>query len=528
VTLAKLGGPLFVLIMVLAIGPRLAAAGFNVWPHGDVLLDAAVADSLAERGVLMVPLVDARFYPIGRFGFGYPPDQHPPLWSVLGAAVRLVWADSYEALKLLSLVAGLLLLPAVYVCGRDLIGPGPGLFVAALCAASYLLIDFAGNGSSWGLLALLYVLFVWRAGCFPLSDRRNAILLGLIMGAGYLTNYPAVVLPLTYILLLLWWRLGPSQPPFPPPHLPISPSRHRLLPLATALVVALPWLVFSTATFGNPIWSQPLERQIGGGDKRVELVLQDGELVKRAVPIASPLDQRLRETARNLYGNVGFLVRQSFVVAPLVGWLALAGLVLLAQRAWHGTAGARLPLLVLAFFHAGLIVLWPTTKFRYLVPLFPLVALLGAWLLWQVRLSELRNVLAAVALGAVAFTSAWTYARIPSHTYYYDGGVVTDNFGGQGEIAYVEELRHLEQAAAAIRAAPPGAVLGPHALYAMARRPLVIGSNSYSREIVEHLVSRYGLRYLVAEPPRVAFFASFLPGRVLWQDDRFAVYQVAF
>jgi hypothetical protein len=83
------------LLLLLACLPRLAAVRFNAWPHGDVLLDAAIVDSLVERGELKVPLVDVRFYPIGRFGFGYPPDQHPPLWPLLGATLRLVWPNSY-------------------------------------------------------------------------------------------------------------------------------------------------------------------------------------------------------------------------------------------------------------------------------------------------------------------------------------------------------------------------------------------------------------------------------------------------
>ena len=60
-------------LLLLALLPRLAAVRYNVWPHGDVLLDAAVTDALATTGELKVPIVDVRFYPIGRFGFGYPP-----------------------------------------------------------------------------------------------------------------------------------------------------------------------------------------------------------------------------------------------------------------------------------------------------------------------------------------------------------------------------------------------------------------------------------------------------------------------
>ena len=520
-------GLLLAALLLLALLPRLAAVHYNVWPHGDVLLDAAVTDALATRGELKVPIVDVRFYPIGRFGFGYPPDQHPPLWSLLGLLPRLVWPSSYEALKLLSLAAGLLLVPAVYLVGRDLFGRGAGLFAAALCACSYLMIDFSGNGSLWSLLALLYVLFIWRLTSGSLGDWRNAVLLGLVMGTAYLTNYPAVVLPATLLVVVVgWWMAARRGVPncktelaFPTAHM-----RGALLAFALAGLLTLPWLGFNLATFGNPVWSQPLQRQLGGGDKQVEVVLQDGEVVKRLLPDADPLRDRPRSTVVNLYGNLGFLIRQSFVLLPFAGGFALAGLLALGLSAARGRAGPALPLVVLTLTHGLLILLWPTTKFRYLVPLFPLAALLTAGLLWRLQPKSLRRLLAGLALGLAAFTSVWTWARIPSHTYYYDGGVVEDNFGGQGEIAYVDDLLHLEVAAAAIQEQGPGTVLGPHPLYALAGQPLVIDSAAFGPEVARNLVERYTVRYIVADPLRIPFYAGLFPGQVIWQDEKYAVY----
>ena len=517
---------LLLVLFLLALLPRLASVGFNAWPHGDVLLDAAVTEAVVEQGRLLVPLVDVRFYPIERFGFGYPPDQHPPLWSLLGVPLHLVWADSYEALKLLSLLAGALLLPVVYLFGRDLWGEGPGLLAAALCGLSYLLIDFSGNGSLWSLLALLYLLFAWRLSCFPLRGWSNAALLGVIMGAAYLTNYPAVVLPLTLGALLVLERAlpGGGRPESDCSAGPERTTRAGLAALAVAGLVVLPWLLYNAALFGSPVWSQPLQRQLGGGDTQVEVMVGQEGVFKRPLVAADPLPERVRTTAYNLYGNAGFLIRQSFALAPFLAGFVLAGLVLLAVRCTRRSAAAERPLLLLTLAHGALILLWPTTKFRYLVPLFPLAALVGAWLLWQVRPPELRNLLAAVALGFAALTSLWTYASIPSHTYYYDGGLVEDNFGGQGEIAYVEDLRRLERAAAAVPAGGDGAVMGPHALYRMVERPLVIDSAGYSREVVEHLVRRYEVRYIVAEPERLEFYAGFLPGQTLWQGESYAVF----
>jgi hypothetical protein len=259
----------------------------------------------------------------------------------------------------------------------------------------------------------------------------------------------------------------------------------------------------------------------------VDILFEHGQLIKRNAVAADPLAQRLRTNAYNLYGNIGFLIRQSFVLAPFLGGFALAGGVMLSVAALRGGAGRELPLLLLLLIHSALVLLWPTTKFRYLVPLLPFAVLVATWLLWQIKPGEVRNLLAGVALALSCFTSVWTFASIPSHTYYYNGGVVTDNFGGQGEILYIEELRHLEAAAAAIRASGPGTVLGPHALYTLARQPLVINSSEYSADVLSHLVRQYAVRYIVAEPELLPRYAGLFSGRPIWQGSKFAVFELA-
>ena len=153
--------PILILLTVVGGLWRLASFRFNVWPHGDVVIDAAISESVAWHGQLLVPFVDVRYYPIERFGFGYPLDQHPPLWPLLG--VPLVWltGDGYVALKLVSLAIGVALIPLAYVALRRHIGAGPALFASALTAGSFPLVDFSGNGSLWVLLAGWYLAWLW-------------------------------------------------------------------------------------------------------------------------------------------------------------------------------------------------------------------------------------------------------------------------------------------------------------------------------------------------------------------------------
>jgi 4-amino-4-deoxy-L-arabinose transferase-like glycosyltransferase len=503
-----------VLLVLTAAGAawRLAAFAFNVWPHGDVVLDAAVAESVAMRGALIVPIVDVRYYPIDRFGFGYPMDQHPPLWALLGAPLALLVGDGYLALKLLSLLAGVVLVPLAYLACRPLVGQGPALLTAGLVAGSYPLVDFSGNGSLWILMAVFYLLFVWRVGGWGLDDRRNAALVGLLMGLAYLTNYPAVILPASLVVLHLL-RHGRA-----------SPSRAALagpaLSLLVMLAVVAPWLGHNAVLFGNPFWSQPLERSLAAGSRQVEYVQVGDEVLKRNLPSTEGATAILRAWAINLYGNVGFVARQLLILTPVLVGFFLAALL---------SSGARrrlAPLAVLALVHLALVLWWPTTKFRYLVPLLPLVFALGSWFLWELKLPAQRGPLVAVTVALCLFTNAWTFLKIPSHTYYYDGGLVQDNFGGQGETEFVEEARRLRAAADAILARGPGPILGDHILHSFTHQPLVVNSTAYPPDIVAHLVRKYGIRYVVAERAHGPSY-GFLGPTELWSDDRYVVLELA-
>ncbi|MHC4946231.1 MAG: hypothetical protein ACYTG7_24730, partial [Planctomycetota bacterium] len=97
-----------VLLLGLSILPEAPVA--PQLPRGDVAIDAAVAESLAdgkgfwtpwERGSLYRPVeeVDA---------FGFPADQHPPLWPLLGALIiRVIDTTPLRALEWASFAAHL-------------------------------------------------------------------------------------------------------------------------------------------------------------------------------------------------------------------------------------------------------------------------------------------------------------------------------------------------------------------------------------------------------------------------------------
>ena len=147
------------------------------------------------------------------------------------------------------------------------------------------------------------------------------------------------------------------------------------------------------------------------------------------------------------------------------------------------------------------------------------------WALWQLKPEPLRVRVAAVTLGLCLFTNAWTMLSIPSRTYYYNGGLVADNFGQQGERQFMEDVRHFRAAADAILVRGPGVILADHILGTFTRMPLVVNSTGYPPEIVAHLARTYNIRYVVIDHAYADRYAVLQPVPV-WSDDKLVVLEV--
>jgi uncharacterized membrane protein len=88
-------------------------------------------------------------------------DRHPPLhYVVLWGVVRTI-GDSEFAVRLPSLIAGTLVIPVLYLLGRDLYDRRTGLIAAAFGAASPLLIWYAQEARMYAFVTLFGLLAVW-------------------------------------------------------------------------------------------------------------------------------------------------------------------------------------------------------------------------------------------------------------------------------------------------------------------------------------------------------------------------------
>ena len=423
----------FLLILLFGAGIlfRVGAVYFNLpFLHGRWLYGNA-AQSLAERGDFKIATYDAseipHIYSVREKGGEFL--EHNPLWSILGAGIVLVSPlNGFEATQALSFLAGIAVLILIYRAGLELGGQGAALLSLGLAVFSYLLIDFSGNGSFYifqGVLYLLFLLVWWRE-----KSKKDTLLLGVIAGLALLLSHQTVALIFAYAAHLIFVK----RPGF---KLIFASLVLFLLP---AVLIYLPWGLRNYFFIGNffppadmyYVWDKL------GFARRI-----NGDIITYAPTLATYFELAKKVFTNWLPYNLYFINRQLFFLAPLVYIFALflASEVLFA-RWFRKLAGESfdklLPLFLIFGFHILISAAWPVTKFRYFVPMLPLVFLAGSyWITDFISNRRLKLLAAGSSFALLILLSIFTYFSTPSRTYFYGGTVTTDNFGSKGELEYI-------------------------------------------------------------------------------------------
>src|SRR3989338_3217608 len=225
---------------------RITAFQNNKYIHGDIWLNLSLVKSIVTEGRLVIPYPADKpyYYDPSRLG-GRFSDQHPPLWPMLGAAVMKVFNldNSFNALKLITLLSGVLLIYLAWLTGKTLFDDRVGLFAAALVTCSFLLIDYSANGALYILQANLYLLLILIN--YQIKDFKAYLLNGAILGIGYLLNYQNVILVLAVCLYYLMnFRRDLAGL--------IKAGLTTYLP---ALLIISPWLLANYYVFGDPFYN---------------------------------------------------------------------------------------------------------------------------------------------------------------------------------------------------------------------------------------------------------------------------------
>jgi len=350
---------------------RVLIAGEHEHPRGDVLLDVGTARSLAAGEGFGAGFTRGAFFDLFDTDSRVrdAADQHPPLWPLAGALLGPLAGSAFGGLKLASWLLGVLLILLVareadrLTEGWPAIPDGLPALAAALAALSFVLVDASANGSLYVAQACLVLLLPAVLG----APRPSVAAGGLLLGATLLLNHQATVLLPVPVLVL---ALAPAD------GRRLAGAGRGLAMVALALLVQVPWWWRNAQVFGHPLYSTNLAYVLQHAGVPASLLVEEGVPVLRFEGGMTPA--RWLAVARTwLLPNVLYVFSTgTFVWAGLLGVVAAAWtpLALGALAARHRRMLAHL--LVLALL-AGVSVLWPATKLRYLVPLTPLVVVVG-------------------------------------------------------------------------------------------------------------------------------------------------------
>jgi len=132
-------------------------------------------------------------------------ETNPPLYFALGWIWAHLFGNGAVALRSLSALAGTVLIPIAFLCGRELVSRRAGLVAAALTALSPFMIYYSQEAREYMLLAALCgASFLFFARAWHDSSTRNIVLWTVFSGLALLTHFFAGFLVAPEALFLLW------------------------------------------------------------------------------------------------------------------------------------------------------------------------------------------------------------------------------------------------------------------------------------------------------------------------------------
>lgn len=422
-------GHIFLLVAVL-IGVifRINSFNANIYLHGDVALYSDTVQHLAAgKGFLVDPnTTEPYFYSLVEKGGRLL--EHNPLWPLLGAP--LVWVtgmSGFTALKILSLLSGFVLLFFIYQFAKKIGGEKVAEFAVILSALSYSLIDYSGNGSFYIFQALLYLIFLSLV--MDIDKRLNVLWLGILLGLGLLLNQQTLAMFFALGLYLLFYYQGSVKEV-------VFKTAGKMFPiLGVMFLFYLPWGLRNLQQFGAFFYSIDVTnfwQKLG-----VENTIKDNVIY---YGITAETYKKLFKTIITFWfpHNLYFVNRKLFILAPLTYIFAFLFMIQMFFKESYPKLKKFLPLVFLIIFHFSISAVWPVVKSRYLIPILPLVFILGGYYIYNYLPKPKWQKIASVSATALLLIfSVLTYLATPARTNYYDGTITSDIFGKNGELDFV-------------------------------------------------------------------------------------------
>lgn len=504
------------IIITLGIFLRANAFFLNDLPHGDVNIDLGTARMWHEIGQLVTPVIAARPYiPPDPAIWGYPQDQHAPFWPLLGGFITFITQDAYIALKLLTFIIGIALIPTVYKVTNKHIGYDAALLATVCTTVSYVLIDYSGNGSLYMLQAMLMLLFVHFVA--DLHNYFQALLLGFVMGIGYLTNYQMVILPFSLALFTLYIIFNKT--------FTVAQLKQIAFAFMSSLIIISPWLIRNQLLFGDPLYNVNNAFVLTKLGAQGSLSIVDSYLVTELSTELFTWSVILTRVFSWTARNSAYMILRLFILASMAWPIVLWRTAHLAARKSRLDL-FEVPLIIVLALHIVLSCLWPVFKFRYFIPMLPLIFIWAGFTIYHTpKLIEKSPWLSLITVIGILSISVLTYWRVPSHTSYYDNNELISWRTSEAEW-YAKATRYKE----AINQLPSqadGSLLAlEYSAYYYTDMPIVLLNSRTDDEIFQWLVERYNVQYIVLEKQQVSMLEYDWLVEELFTNQDYVVFQL--
>jgi 4-amino-4-deoxy-L-arabinose transferase-like glycosyltransferase len=175
---------------------------------------------------------------------GYPTAFWPPGYSLLVAALYVVFGQHILAAQMLNVVLGTATVGLVYLLGRRLAGHTTALVAAAIVACWPSLIFFTGVTLSEIVFTFFALLGVWLVTSRMAQGRHLALLLasGFVFGFAALIRGQALLLPL--VVAPYWLCSGVRWPAI---------GRSLALVAIGMAAIVLPWTIRNAIQLDSPV-----------------------------------------------------------------------------------------------------------------------------------------------------------------------------------------------------------------------------------------------------------------------------------
>jgi len=141
-------------------------------------------------------------------------DLHPPGYHLLMHWIIMYWGDSEVMLRLPSVLAGILVIPAMYLLGKRIYGKSEGLIAAGLVAVTWAPVYYSQEARPYSLILLLTVLgMYWWMGVMiswkQKQKARTGEIFGYLLsaiGLTYLHYYGFLLVGLESVAALIYFK----------------------------------------------------------------------------------------------------------------------------------------------------------------------------------------------------------------------------------------------------------------------------------------------------------------------------------